>query len=96
MSNGHEAMEGPMGSRLLRTPEPKPGDVLLVGQEARMQFAGDRRVRFRVISVDRKPTYDGWVWLTGYVIDERGYAAERREIFVQRDGLYRLAKRQST
>ena|GEM_PF-642537 len=95
-SSGHVAMEGPVGSRLLPTPEPNPGDVLLIGQEASMQFAGDRRIRFRVISVDRKPTYDGWIWLTGYVIDERGEAAERREIFVQRDGLYRLAKRQST
>ncbi|MFY1653544.1 hypothetical protein ACN27J_21980 [Solwaraspora sp. WMMB762] len=96
MSSGHVAMEGPVDSRLLPTPEPNAGDVLLIGQEASMQFAGNRRIRFRVISVDRKPTYDGWIWLTGYVIDERGYAAERREIFVQRDGLYLLAKRQST
>ncbi|MDG4766902.1 hypothetical protein O7632_22780 [Solwaraspora sp. WMMD406] len=82
-----------MNNQLLRTPEPKPGDVLLIGKHASVQFAGDRRLTFRVISVDRKPTYHGWVWLTGYVIDEHGYAAERREIFVQRRGLYRLPKR---
>ncbi|MDG4763758.1 hypothetical protein O7632_06485 [Solwaraspora sp. WMMD406] len=85
-----------MNNQLLRTPEPKPGDVLLIGAHASVQFAGDRRLTFRVISVDQKPTYHGWVWLTGYVIDERGFAAERREIFVQRRGLYRLPKRQST
>jgi len=77
-------------SRLLGTPEPKPGDVLLIGREASVQFAGDRGFRFRVISVDRKWTYEDWVWLTGYVIDKFGDAAERREIFVQRRGLYRL------
>jgi hypothetical protein len=79
-------------NRLLRTPEPKPGDVLSVGPEASVQFAGERRLRFRVISVDRKWTYEGWVWLTGYVIDSSGDAVERREIFVQRRGLYRLAR----
>ncbi|MFY1635458.1 hypothetical protein ACN27F_19660 [Solwaraspora sp. WMMB335] len=88
MSSGHVAMEGPVGSRLLRTPEPNSGDVLLIGREASIQFAGDRQIRFRVISVDQKPTYHGWVWLTGYAIDEHGYAAERREIFVRRHGLY--------
>ncbi|WP_326550045.1 hypothetical protein [Micromonospora sp. NBC_01813] len=85
---------GVAGSRLLHTPEPKPGDVLVVGGEASVQFAGERRLRFRVISVDRKPTYEGWVWVTGYVIDKFGDAAERREIFVQRRGLYRLPRRE--
>ncbi|WJK41253.1 hypothetical protein O7608_02070 [Solwaraspora sp. WMMA2056] len=85
---------GVAGSRLLRTPEPKPGDVLVVGREASVQFAGDRALRFRVISVDRKPTYEGWAWVTGYVIDRFGDAAERREMFVQRRGLYRLPRRE--
>jgi hypothetical protein len=67
--------------------------VLVIGREASVQFAGDRGIRLRVISVDRKWTYDGWCWLTGYVIDSYGNAAERREIFVQRCGLYRLARR---
>jgi hypothetical protein len=79
--------------RLLGTPEPKPGDVLLIGRAASVQFAGDRGFRFRVISVDRKWTYENWVWLTGYVIDGSGDAAERREIFVQRRGLHRLPQR---
>ncbi|MFV2109991.1 hypothetical protein [Micromonospora sp. LOL_015] len=74
-----------MSSRLLATPEPKPGDVLVIGREASVQFADDR-----------KWTYDGWIWLTGYVIDRHGNAAERREIFVQRHGLYRLPRRAET
>ncbi|MDG4768562.1 hypothetical protein O7632_31385 [Solwaraspora sp. WMMD406] len=78
---------------MLHTPEPKPGDVLVVGRAASVQFAGERRLTFRVISVDPKPTYEGWVWLTGYVIDSSGDAAERREIFVRRRGLYRLPRR---
>ncbi|MFY1697846.1 hypothetical protein [Solwaraspora sp. WMMA2101] len=63
----------------------------MIGRAASVQFADGRGFRFRVISVDRKWTYDGWVWLTGYVIDREGNAAERREIFVQRRGLHRLA-----
>ncbi|MFV2022712.1 hypothetical protein [Micromonospora sp. LOL_023] len=80
-------------SRLVQTPEPKPGDVLVIGREASVQFAGGRGIRLRVISVDRKQTYDGWVWVAGYVIDRDGDAADRREIFVQRRGLYRLLAR---
>ncbi|WFE30676.1 hypothetical protein O7623_21730 [Solwaraspora sp. WMMD791] len=78
---------------MVATPEPKPGDVLLIGREASVQFADGRGFRMRVISVDRKWTYDGWIWITGYVIDGYGNAAERREIFVQRRGLYRLSRR---
>ncbi|MFV2009338.1 MULTISPECIES: hypothetical protein [unclassified Micromonospora] len=85
-----------MNNRLLRTPEPSPGDVLLIGREASVQFADDRGIRFRVIAVDRKWTYDGWIWLTGYVMDRHGNAIDRREIFVQRHGLYRFPKRTAT
>jgi len=59
-----------VNNRLLRTPEPSPGDVLLIGREASVQFADDRGIRLRVIAVDRKWTYDGWIWLTGYVRHE--------------------------
>ncbi|MFY1635088.1 hypothetical protein ACN27F_17745 [Solwaraspora sp. WMMB335] len=81
-------------SRLLHTPEPKPGDVLVIGRQASVQFADDRGFRFRVISVDRQWTYQGWVWLAGYVINRDGNAVDRREIFVQRRGLYRLPRRE--
>ncbi|MDG4795997.1 hypothetical protein [Micromonospora sp. WMMD1082] len=68
-------------------PTPKPGDVLEIGGAASVQFAGDRGFRFRVIKVCPRPSYWGWLWLTGYVLDNKGQAKERREIFVQREGL---------
>ena len=70
---------------------PKPGDVLYVGRQASVQFGGDRALVFRVIRVDDRPTYHGWIWLTGYTLDRAGNALDRREIFVQRDGLTRAA-----
>jgi hypothetical protein len=66
---------------------PKPGDVLHVGNDASVQFSGDRSLLFRVIKVCDRPTYEGWVWLTGYAIDRAGNAVDRREIYVQRAGL---------
>jgi hypothetical protein len=44
---------------------------------------------FRVIRVHDWPTYDGWVWLDGYELNNVGEAIERRSIFVQIDGLQR-------
>nr|WP_239098750.1 hypothetical protein [Micromonospora qiuiae] len=67
--------------------DPTPGDVLHVGATASVQFGGDRSLTFRVIKVGDRPTYDGWVWLTGYVLDRAGNAVARREIFVLRAGL---------
>ncbi|MEU8424011.1 hypothetical protein AB0C15_24400 [Micromonospora sp. NPDC048835] len=66
---------------------PKPGDVLHVGNDASVQFGGDRSLTFRVIKVCDRPTYEGWVWLSGYSLDRAGIAVDRREIFVQRAGL---------
>lgn len=70
---------------------PKPGDVLHVGSDASVQFGADRSLIFRVIKVCDRPTYEGWVWLTGYSLDRAGKALDRREIFVQRAGLKLLA-----
>ncbi|MEQ4300544.1 hypothetical protein ABNF97_03975 [Plantactinospora sp. B6F1] len=54
---------------------------------ASVQFAGDQALIFRVVKVDPKPTYHGWAWITGYVLDQAGQAVDRREIFVQPAGL---------
>ncbi|NLU80892.1 hypothetical protein HCA58_21530 [Micromonospora sp. HNM0581] len=70
---------------------PKPGDVLHVGSDASVQFAGKRSLTFRVIKVCDWTTYDGWVWLLGYTLDRAGNAVDRREIFVQPTGLRLLA-----
>ncbi len=69
------------------------GDLLFIGREASVQFDGDRALWLRVTSLDPRPTYEGWVWLTGYVLDEHGAAVERREVYVQRAGVRRVAAR---
>lgn len=66
---------------------PEPGDVLRIDRRASVQFAGSPPLVFRVISVSKKPTYDGWAWITGYVLDRKGTAVERRELFVQPAGV---------
>ncbi|SCL45975.1 hypothetical protein GA0070606_0896 [Micromonospora citrea] len=69
------------------TARPSPGDLLVVDGRASVQFAGDRALTFRVVSVSDQPTYAGWIWLTGYVLDRRGNATVKREIYVQLAGL---------
>ena len=66
---------------------PYPGDVLVVDHEASVQFSGRRQLRLRVISVCEKPTYQGWAWVNGYVLNDSGVATERREVFVRLAGL---------
>jgi hypothetical protein len=66
---------------------PLPGDVLRIDGRASVQFQGDRALRFQVIRVDQRPTYDGWLWLEGYVLNNRGRAVQRRRIFVRQTGL---------
>jgi len=67
--------------------ELKPGDLLLIGAACSVQFSGDRELRLRLVSVDARPTYHGWVWLTGYVLDAKGLAVDKRELYVRRAGL---------
>ncbi|MET0417358.1 MAG: hypothetical protein ABW022_15205 [Actinoplanes sp.] len=66
---------------------PQPGEVLHVGADASVQFQGSRALTFRVIRVDSRLTYDGWLWLEGYVLGPTGTALQRRRIFVRREGL---------
>ncbi|MFY1594286.1 hypothetical protein [Micromonospora sp. WMMD737] len=73
------------------TARPSPGDLLIVDGRASVQFAGDRTLTFRVVSVCDQPTYAGWIWLTGYVLNRRGEATDKREIYVQLDGLRPIA-----
>lgn len=69
------------------TTRPAPGDLLIIDGQASVQFAGDRTLIFRVVSVCDRPTYEGWAWLTGYVINRRGDATTKREVYVQLAGL---------
>jgi hypothetical protein len=65
------------------------GDVVLVGRSASVQFSGRSGFAFRVVAVDARLTYAGWVWLDGYQLDGRGRAVARRRIFVCHAGLRR-------
>lgn len=69
------------------TARPSPGDLLVIDGRASVQFSGDRSLTFRVVSVCDRPTYEGWIWLTGYVLNRRGSATVKREVFVQLAGL---------
>ncbi|MEH1018012.1 hypothetical protein V6U90_33805 [Micromonospora sp. CPCC 206060] len=66
---------------------PRPGEELLISWDASVQFAGQPPFTFRVISVSPDPTYHGWVWLTGYQLNDRGQAVAKREIYVRLAGL---------
>ncbi len=67
---------------------PSLGDVLWLDEAASVQFAGRSAVALRVIRVhNERTTYDGWVWIDGYALDNRGEAIERREVFVRLAGL---------
>jgi hypothetical protein len=68
---------------------PRSGEVLVLGREASVQFAGASAIRLRVIHVDDRPTYPGWCWLDGYQLDTRGEAVQRRSVFVRLAGLHR-------
>ncbi|GAB1688497.1 hypothetical protein [Krasilnikovia sp. M28-CT-15] len=65
----------------------KPGRVVRVGGAASVQIQGRRAITLRIVRVDRRATYEGWVWLEGYVLDSRGRAVQRRIVFVLRAGL---------
>ncbi|WP_428964960.1 hypothetical protein [Micromonospora fluostatini] len=63
------------------------GDLLHLTRAASVQFAV-RPIVLRLIRVREDwVTYDGWVWLDGYQVDERGDAVERRTLFVLRAGV---------
>lgn len=66
---------------------PRPGELLIIDRAASVQFAGERALRFRVVSVGETVPYRAWLWLTGYVLDQHDRAVARREIFVRLDGL---------
>lgn len=66
---------------------PSPGTVVLVGTACSVQFTGNRELRVRVVSVNDRANYPGWIWLTGYVLGPKGQAVDKRELYVQAAGL---------
>ncbi|MEU8264902.1 hypothetical protein AB0C02_30350 [Micromonospora sp. NPDC048999] len=67
--------------------ELRAGTVVQLCREASVQFGGDREIWMTLVSVDPKPTYAGWIWLTGYVLSRDGKATGKREVFVRRAGV---------
>ncbi|WP_435207206.1 hypothetical protein [Micromonospora sp. bgisy143] len=63
------------------------GDVVLIGPECSVQFGGDRVLRVRLVSIGAADPYHGWVWLTGYVLDAKGLAIDKREVYVRSAGI---------
>ncbi|WP_431910953.1 hypothetical protein [Micromonospora carbonacea] len=67
-----------------------PGDVLHLTRAASPQFV--KPITVRVIrEVKDRHTYHGWTWIEAYELDVRGDAVAKRELFVLREGLHRLA-----
>ncbi|MGC4806653.1 hypothetical protein [Micromonospora sp. DT233] len=65
------------------------GDLLHLTSAASVQFG--KPILFRLIRVmTDRITYDGWIWIEGYQLDEKGDAVARRELFVQPAGLRKL------
>lgn len=71
--------------------QPQPGDVLILGRRASVQFT--EPIRFRVIRINEwtKGASAGWIWLDGYELNAAGDAVEQRTVFVQLAGIRRIA-----
>ncbi|MFI5928163.1 hypothetical protein ACIA3K_19485 [Micromonospora sp. NPDC051543] len=65
----------------------KAGDVVLVGAACSPQFTANRALRLRIVSVGETDPYHDWIWLTGYVLDARGDATAKREVYVMKAGV---------
>ncbi len=72
------------------TRTPRSGDLLRLDGRASCQFAVTQAIWFRVIRpLTPVPyeTWQGWMWLDGYEVDEVGEALLRREVWVKIDGV---------
>ncbi|MGV9210258.1 hypothetical protein ACTFTM_00165 [Micromonospora sp. RB23] len=65
----------------------KPGDVVQVAAACSPQFTGNRALMLRIVSVGETDPYHDWIWITGYVLDARGNATAKREVYVMKAGL---------
>lgn len=64
----------------------KAGDVLYLTRAASPQFV--RPIFLRLIKVQTHPyTFEHWIWVDGYQLDDKGAALARRELFVLKAGI---------
>lgn len=60
---------------------------MLIGAACSVQFTDDRALMLRVVSVGEVDPYHDWIWLTGYVLEAKGLATSRRELYVMKAGV---------
>ncbi|MFG1840503.1 hypothetical protein ACGFH8_19030 [Micromonospora sp. NPDC049175] len=65
----------------------KSGDVVLIGAACSVQFSRDRALMLRLVSIGETDPYNDWIWITGYVLDTKGLATAKRDLYVLRAGL---------
>ncbi|MFI6784926.1 hypothetical protein [Micromonospora sp. NPDC050276] len=65
----------------------RPRDVVLIGAACSVQFSGDRALMLRLVSIGETDPYNDWIWINGYVLDTKGLATTKRELYVLRTGL---------
>ncbi|WP_344132896.1 hypothetical protein [Luedemannella flava] len=70
--------------------ELRAGDVVRVDGDASVQFADGRGFALRLTSVEPRDRLSRWCWISGYVLNKRGDAVDRRTIYVQWAGLRRV------
>lgn len=76
----------------MATPKIISSMVVHLDESASVQFK-DSPISFRIIAEPSKGGQsDGWVWLTGYELDENGDAAVRREVYVYLAGIRHAKK----
>ncbi len=63
----------------------RAGEAIRLDRRASPQFV--RPITVRVIRALDRPTYDGWVWLEGYELNDSGNAVRRRQLYVRFDGV---------
>lgn len=81
------------GPRADGTPRVESG-VYLLTRRASVQFRQSITVRVIRERTERR-TYHGWTWVDCYVLDARGDAIARRELFVMPAGLQPVVDRAS-
>jgi len=64
----------------------RTGDTVLLGRAASVQFA-HAPIRLRVTRIHDWTTYEGWLWIDGYELDDAGDAVDQRTLFIQPDGV---------
>lgn len=64
----------------------RAGTELLITKAASVQFRAPLRLRL-ITQLPWPVNEDGWAWLSGYELDDRGMAVMQRHVYVRLAGL---------